>query len=161
MLRRPDPRDNPGTVLAAVTFGLLAFLAPPPTAPAPAPVLAAPAPAEPAALPEQEVVSIWAGTQGHLDDVPVEDIRRFEGEFHDYLRRERDGILRTIAETKQLTDDTISSLTDAITDFKKQFETSSGEQLIKDEPVDAMDQSEVGQETITRHVRRPPAEQRR
>ena len=61
MLRRPDPRDNPGTVLAAVTFGLLAFLAPPPpTAPAPAPVLAAPAPAEPAALPVQEVVSIHA-----------------------------------------------------------------------------------------------------
>src|SRR5207248_9047760 len=37
---------------------------------------------------EEEVVSIWAGTTGQLDDVPVEDIRRFEAEFLDFLRRE-------------------------------------------------------------------------
>ena len=38
---------------------------------------------------EEEVVSIWAGTTGQLDDVPVEDVRRFETEFLDYLRREQ------------------------------------------------------------------------
>ncbi len=36
---------------------------------------------------EEEVVSIWAGTTGQLDDVPIEDVRRFETEFLDYLRR--------------------------------------------------------------------------
>ena len=38
-----------------------------------------------------EVVSIWAGTTGQLDEVPVEDIRRFEAEFLDYVERERLG----------------------------------------------------------------------
>jgi len=104
---------------------------------------------------EQQVVSIWAGTQGKLDDVPVEDIRRFEAEFLDYLHRERKGILDTIAETKDLTDDTVASLEDAITAFKKQFETSSGELLVKDEPVAPLEQSQVGQEKIVKHVRKP------
>jgi len=107
---------------------------------------------------EQEVVSIWAGTTGQLDEVPVEDIRRFEREFLDYLHRERGGVLRTIAETKQLEDDTATTLKDAIDAFKKQFETSSGELLIKDEPVGALEESAVGQEKIVRHVRKPPAQ---
>ena len=56
---------------------------------------------------EHEVVSIWAGTTGELDDVPVEDIRRFETEFLDYLRREHKGIFDGIRETKDLADDTV------------------------------------------------------
>jgi F-type H+/Na+-transporting ATPase subunit alpha len=109
---------------------------------------------------EQQVVSIWAGTTGELDDVPVEDIRRFEREFLDYLHRERAGLLQAIAETKDLADDTVTALKDAVGAFKKQFETSSGELLIKDEPVGTLEESEVGQEKIVRHVRRPPAQQR-
>jgi F-type H+-transporting ATPase subunit alpha len=109
---------------------------------------------------EQQVVSIWAGTTGQLDDVPVEDIRRFEREFLDYLHRERGGILQTIAETKQLADDTATSLKDAIDAFKKQFETSSGELLVKDEPVGTLEESAVGQEKIIRHVRKPPPQNR-
>ncbi len=42
---------------------------------------------------EREVVSVWAGTTGALDEVPVEDIRRFEAEFLDYLERHDAGIL--------------------------------------------------------------------
>jgi F-type H+/Na+-transporting ATPase subunit alpha len=110
---------------------------------------------------EQQVVSIWAGTTGELDDVPVEDIRRFEREFLDYLHRERAGLLQTITETKDLTDDTVTVLKDAIEAFKKQFETSSGELLIRDEPVGTLEESEVGQEKIVRHVRRPPTQQQR
>jgi len=109
---------------------------------------------------EQQVVSIWAGTTGELDDVPVEDIRRFEREFLDYLHRERGGVLQTIAETKQLEDDTATSLNDAIDAFKKQFETSSGELLVKDEPVGTLEESAVGQEKIVKHVRKPPAHAR-
>ena len=59
---------------------------------------------------EEEVVSIWAGTTGQLDDVPVEDVRRFETEFLDYLRRSYGGLLTAIRETKDLTDDNITTL---------------------------------------------------
>jgi F-type H+-transporting ATPase subunit alpha len=75
---------------------------------------------------EEQVVSIWAGTTGQLDDVPVEDIRKFEREFLDFLRREHKGVLTTIVETAKLEDGTITSLTEAITAFKQEFTTASG-----------------------------------
>jgi F-type H+/Na+-transporting ATPase subunit alpha len=100
---------------------------------------------------EQQVVSIWAGTEGYLDDVPVEDVGRFEQEFLDYLRRSRAGILDAIRETGQLSDDTLSALKDAVEDFKKGFETGSGELLVQDEPVGAMDPDDEGQETVKRY----------
>jgi F-type H+-transporting ATPase subunit alpha len=108
---------------------------------------------------QEQVVSLWAGTTGKLDEVPVEDVRRFEAEFLDYLRRERSGLLQIIAETGQLGDDTTTALEDAIGAFKQQFETSSGELLVKDEPVEALDEAEIGQEKVRKHVRRPPAQQ--
>jgi F-type H+/Na+-transporting ATPase subunit alpha len=108
---------------------------------------------------QEQVVSLWAGTTGELDEVPVEDVRRFEAEFLDYLRREHSGLLQSIAETGQLDDDTATGLEDAISSFKQQFETSSGELLVKDEPVEALDEAEIGQEKVRKHVRRPPAQQ--
>jgi len=102
---------------------------------------------------EKQVVSVWAGTTGELDDVPVEDIRRFETEFLDYLGRENKGIFDSIRETRDLSDDTVTVLKDAITEFKKSFETSSGEYLVNDEPVAALGEAEVGQEKITKRVR--------
>ncbi|MEV8635871.1 F0F1 ATP synthase subunit alpha [Streptosporangium sp. NPDC051023] len=102
---------------------------------------------------EKQVVSVWAGTTGELDDVPVEDIRRFEADFLDYLSRENKGIFDGIRETKDLSDDTVTALKDAITEFKKTFETSAGELLINEEPVAALGADEVGQEKITKHVR--------
>ncbi|MFI0422175.1 F0F1 ATP synthase subunit alpha [Spongiactinospora sp. 9N601] len=104
---------------------------------------------------ERQVVSVWAGTTGELDEVPIEDIRRFETEFLDYLAREHKGIYDGIRETNELADDAVTALKDAITDFKKGFETSSGELLVKDEPVDALEAGEVGQEKITKVVRTP------
>ncbi len=102
---------------------------------------------------QEEVVSVWAGTTGRLDEVPVEDIRRFESEFLDFVKREHSGVLATIAETKDLSDDTVDQLERAITAFKGQFTTHSGEMLVKDEPVAALTEDEVGHETITRRVR--------
>ncbi|GAA3117971.1 F0F1 ATP synthase subunit alpha [Streptosporangium carneum] len=102
---------------------------------------------------EKQVVSVWAGTTGELDDVPVEDIRRFEADFLDYLSRENKGIFDSIRETKDLSDDTVTALKDAITEFKKTFETSAGELLVNEEPVAALGADEVGQEKITKHVR--------
>ncbi|MCG5220982.1 F0F1 ATP synthase subunit alpha [Streptosporangium sp. KLBMP 9127] len=103
---------------------------------------------------EKQVVSVWAGTSGELDEVPVEDIRRFETEFLDYLGRESKGVFDSIRETGQLSDDTVTTLKDAVTEFKKGFETASGELLVKDEPVEALGADEVGQEKITKVVRK-------
>ncbi len=104
---------------------------------------------------EQEVVSVWAGTSGQLDEVPVEDVRRFEREFLDYLRREHAGVLAAIVETKDLAEDTVTALRDAIDSFKRGFETSQGTLLVTDEPVEALAAGEVGQEKVLRHVRKP------
>jgi F-type H+/Na+-transporting ATPase subunit alpha len=100
---------------------------------------------------ERQVVSIWAGTEGYLDDVPVDDIGRFEQEFLDFVHRNRKGIYDAIRETGQLSDDTLSALKDAVGEFKKGFETGSGELLVKDEPVEAMDHATEGQEKIKQY----------
>ena len=103
---------------------------------------------------EEQAVSIWAGTTGKLDEVPVVDIRRFEAEFLDYLRRDHKAILDTIAETKALGDDTVTSLDDALGSFKEQFETSEGK-LLNEAESEALDEDEVEQEKIVKHVRKP------
>ncbi|MFD1540339.1 F0F1 ATP synthase subunit alpha [Nonomuraea guangzhouensis] len=102
---------------------------------------------------EREVVSVWAGTTGELDEVPVEDVRRFESEFLDYLQTSHKGVFDSIRETKDLLDDTVTTLKDAVTEFKKGFTTSSGELLVKDEPVAPLEEGEVGQEKIRKVVR--------
>ncbi|HSE56361.1 MAG TPA: F0F1 ATP synthase subunit alpha, partial [Nocardioidaceae bacterium] len=103
---------------------------------------------------EEEVVSVWAGTSGQLDDVPLEDIRRFEREFLDHLHREHQGVLDVILETKQLSDDTVAALASAIDEFKHGFQTSAGKILVGEEPVEALAESEVGQEKVVKHVRK-------
>jgi F-type H+-transporting ATPase subunit alpha len=104
---------------------------------------------------ENQVVSIWAGSNGYLDDVPIEDVSRFEHDFLEYLRRSHEGILTAIRETKALAEDTATALKAAVEEFRKSFETSSGELLSgADEQAEPLDAE--GQETITR--RRPPPE---
>src|SRR3954470_10878460 len=75
---------------------------------------------------EEMVVSLWAGTSGHLDKVPTEDVSRFEREFLEYLRRSHANILESIRETRDFSDDTSQSLNDAFDSFAEQFETSEG-----------------------------------
>ncbi|MGH3319406.1 MAG: F0F1 ATP synthase subunit alpha [Streptosporangiaceae bacterium] len=101
---------------------------------------------------EREVVSIWAGTTGQLDEVPVDDIRRFEEEFLDYIARKHQGVYDEVKQSGQLSDEAEDSLEQAIADFKKQFETSSGEGLESQHPAEPLDESEVGQEKVVRHV---------
>jgi F-type H+/Na+-transporting ATPase subunit alpha len=108
---------------------------------------------------EEQVVSIWAGTTGQLDDVPVEDVRRFEAEFLDYLRREQGGLLTAIRETKELTDDNITTLKDSIGRFRQTFEVTGGKLLVsgEDEPAEPLAKDEVGQEAITKYEGEPDA----
>ncbi|MFC5142479.1 F0F1 ATP synthase subunit alpha [Actinomycetospora rhizophila] len=80
---------------------------------------------------EEEVVSIFLGTRGHLDSVPVEDVARFETEFLEHVRRDG-GILAEIRDTGQLSDENEERLTKAVSDFKEQFSTGSGEGVADD-----------------------------
>ena len=101
---------------------------------------------------ERQIVSIWAGTTGRLDDVAVADIRRFESELLDFIGRERKDIFAVIAETKQLEDDTVAKLESAVADFKKQFKPSVAA-AVNEAPAEALDGE--GAEAITKFV--PPA----
>jgi F-type H+/Na+-transporting ATPase subunit alpha len=107
---------------------------------------------------EEQVVSIWAGTTGQLDDVPVEDIRRFESEFLDYMRRNHGGLLTSIRETNNLTDDNVTTLKDAIDRFRRTFEVTGGQLLVSDEGVAALGDEEDEQESIARYAPPAPAE---
>jgi len=101
---------------------------------------------------ERQIASIWAGTTGKLDDVAVADIRRFESELLDFIARERKAIFDVISETKQLEDDTVKSLEEAVSAFKKIFVPSVSAALNEAE-ADALEGVEA--EQITKHV--PPA----
>jgi F-type H+-transporting ATPase subunit alpha len=102
---------------------------------------------------EREVVSVWSGTTGQLDDVPVEDIRRFDAEFLDYVERTNMGVFDAIRTTTDLSDDSVSVLEKAIADFKRQFTTSAGTILVNDEPVEAIADSDIDPTQIKRAVR--------
>ncbi len=104
---------------------------------------------------EEQVVSVWAGTTGQLDDVPVEDIRRFEAEFLDYLRRSNDGLLTSIRETKVLTDDNVSTLRSAIDRFRRTFEVTGGKLLVSEDDDRHRAWRRRGRAGIRRQVRAP------
>ncbi|WP_222265090.1 F0F1 ATP synthase subunit alpha [Modestobacter marinus] len=98
---------------------------------------------------EREVVSLWLGTTGKLDRVPVSDVRRFETEFLDFISRGENTIYDDIRNTRTLSEDSVGSLERAVETFYGQFTTSTGESLQINEPeVEAMDASQRGQETV-------------
>ena len=105
---------------------------------------------------ERQVVSIWAGTSGSLDDIAVSDIHRFEAEFLDYVALHHKGIYDAILAKGQLSDDTVESLRGAIAEFKKQFAPADEQPAAgADEPAQAME-GEEGKETIQARRSRPP-----
>ena len=107
---------------------------------------------------ERQVVSIWLGTTGQLDTVPIEDVRRFEAEFLDFVGRSHAGIYAAILSTGKLEDTTADSLTDAVREFGPSFETTAGGGLAysKDEPVDDLEADQRSAESIKRHT--PPVD---
>jgi F-type H+-transporting ATPase subunit alpha len=106
---------------------------------------------------EEQVLSIFLGTRGHLDDVAVADVQRFESDFLADVRRHHQGILDTIRETKQFNDDTEQQVVDVVTAFKKQFTTEDGSALDSgpDEETEAMDADEVEHESV-KVTKQPP-----
>jgi len=109
---------------------------------------------------ERQVVSVWAGTGGYLDDVPVDDVRRFENEFLDYLQRSHGGVYASIRETGELSDDTATTLKDAVEEFRRSFEIG-GEMLVsaEGEHLEPTGEEEIDRETLTKRPPPPPPAQ--
>jgi F-type H+-transporting ATPase subunit alpha len=104
---------------------------------------------------EEQVVSIWAGTEGKLDDIPVVDVHRFETEFLQYLRHSHEGLLHTIADG-DWSDDIVASLDEAISHFKQVFLSADGKPVINEEEAEAMAEGVERKETVKRVKRTPP-----
>jgi F-type H+-transporting ATPase subunit alpha len=80
---------------------------------------------EPMAV-ERQIISIYAVTNGYLDDVPVEDAKRFERELLEYVDTRHPDIPRHLVEKGDLPDEVEGKLKGAIEEFKRQFQPSSG-----------------------------------
>jgi F-type H+-transporting ATPase subunit alpha len=98
---------------------------------------------------EEQVVSVWAGTEGKLDDVPVGEVRRFEAEFLQYLHHQHKGTLAAIADN-EWNDDIVTSLDDAIAHFKQMFLAKEGGVRINEPPAKPLE-GEENHETVTRY----------
>lgn len=103
---------------------------------------------------EDQVVSIWAGTNGKLDEVPVEDILRFERELLDHLARNTQ-VLTTLRDTNVLDNDTVATLETEVDKFKLEFQTGEGKSLasVGKEQFEAIAQEDVNQEKIVKQRR--------
>ena len=92
---------------------------------------------------EDQVQSIWAVTNGYMDDVPLEQVGRFEAELLDHLRSRNSGIGDTIRDSGKLEEETIQQLKSAVEDFKQSWtareeteETTSSEEGVPEPPTD-------------------------
>lgn len=97
---------------------------------------------------EHQVVTVYLGTNGHFDDVPEEDVARFNRELIDNLRHKHDDVLKEIRQTGKWSDEIAEQVVSATNEFKKGFTTSSGEILVRETEAEAMDADKVGQETV-------------
>ena len=103
---------------------------------------------------EEQVVSIWAGTNGKLDEVAVEDVLRFERELLDYLGRNTE-VLSTLKATNVLDGDTVRALDEGVGKFKLEFQTGEGKPLasVGTEQFEAIEPENIAQEQIVKQKR--------
>jgi F-type H+-transporting ATPase subunit alpha len=74
---------------------------------------------------EQQVVSIWAATKGYIDDIPVENVKKFEQGLLSFMETTKSGLLDKIRERKKLDDEIEAELQAAVTEFKERFGSES------------------------------------
>ncbi|MEV4760606.1 F0F1 ATP synthase subunit alpha [Micromonospora sp. NPDC049559] len=97
---------------------------------------------------EEQAVSVWAGTEGKLDDVPVGEVRRFESEFLQFIRHQYAETLATIA-GNTWDDDVVAKLDEAIGRFKQVFLGKEDEVRVNEAAAEPL-QGEENRETVTR-----------
>ena len=99
---------------------------------------------------EDQVVSVWAGTQGYLDDVPLDLVHAYEAGLLDYVRHNTKAP-ETIAQTGRLEEDTEEELRRAVEEYTRNFLVSQG-LVAEEEPGDQVE-AEVARERIVRAKR--------
>ncbi|MEE2854573.1 MAG: F0F1 ATP synthase subunit alpha [Actinomycetota bacterium] len=97
---------------------------------------------------EEQVVSIFLGTGGHLDSVPVEDVRRFETELLDHMRASEEKFLSGVRDSGKLSEEGENQLTEIINKFKKGFAATGGGSVVPDEHVEALDEEDLEKESV-------------
>jgi F-type H+-transporting ATPase subunit alpha len=97
---------------------------------------------------EEQVVSIHLGTQGHLDTVPLVDVRRFETEFLEHMRHAHAGVLAEIRDTKVLSTENAERVVKAVNAFKEGFMGSDGRPVVRDPEAKALAEDKVGREAV-------------
>jgi F-type H+/Na+-transporting ATPase subunit alpha len=95
-----------------------------------------------------QVISVWAGTTGKFDEVPVKEVLRFEQEYLAYLKHNTK-VLEVIAETGQFSDDTQKAADDALVAFRGQYVGADGEALASgDQAATAIAEEDLSHEQI-------------
>ena len=102
---------------------------------------------------EEQVASIWAGTTGQLDEVPVDDISRFESDWLDYLRRNEGDFLKSVRESTKLDDDGKKTLENAMAEFKKEFRSTPDHGGEGSERFDELTEDQINQQQIVKQKR--------
>lgn len=72
---------------------------------------------------EDQIIILFAGTQGHLDDLTIESVKKFEDEFLRYIKESKEDLRTELREKKALDDTLKDKLTKALEEFKKGFQT--------------------------------------
>ncbi|GAA3339871.1 F0F1 ATP synthase subunit alpha [Amorphoplanes nipponensis] len=106
----------------------------------------------PLSVAEQTVV-IWAGTTGQLDDIPVGDVKRFEAELLDWIKRNRSETFTAIESTGQLTDEQVEILQSGVDEFKVLFKQGETGISLNEAPAEPLAEGSETRETVTREVR--------
>ncbi|SNT09589.1 F-type H+-transporting ATPase subunit alpha [Asanoa hainanensis] len=101
----------------------------------------------------EEAVVIWAGVEGKLDDIAVGDVRRFEAEFLDHVRRHDKATLQAI-ESGQWDDDISGALDKSIKDFKANFLARGETTTVNEVPAEPTE-GELESESVTRYTDQP------
>ncbi|MAU39405.1 MAG: F0F1 ATP synthase subunit alpha [Actinobacteria bacterium] len=91
---------------------------------------------------EEQVVSLFAGTQGYLDNIPVEDVGRFEDGLLDLVRSQHSGLLSEIVSTGAVDEDALNSI---VTSYSESFESSDGSSGVS---VEAQEQPDADTEMV-------------
>jgi F-type H+-transporting ATPase subunit alpha len=100
---------------------------------------------------EGQVISVWIGTEGKVDDIPLEDVRRFEGELLEHMRRQHRDLLDAIA-GGTWDDDLVAKLDAALSAFKANFLAEEHKVRVNEPSAEPMEEGVESQETVTRVV---------
>jgi F-type H+/Na+-transporting ATPase subunit alpha len=104
---------------------------------------------------ERQVMALWAGVNGYLDDIPVEDVRRFERELLEFLDADHPDVGEHIRNEGSLPDEVEAKLKEAVEQFRGRFRTSDGRRPPREAEARPMEEGEEEQDSVKRYHRSP------